>query len=358
VRSLSRLLKASLGLGLALAACGGTATVSVAPSASPAASKPAASAVASVAASKPAASAAASAKPAASAAAKPTPTTLPAIAANTTEVTLTKVAIPPAAGKTLSADIMEEDQATNRLYVADRTTGGIDVFDTSSNPAKYITTAKTKGAPNGVAVAKNVNKLIVGEGDNAAAADSPGQSTAGIIDITDPANPKVLAELSLGGKKRTDEVDYDPNTKRALAANSDDQFATVIDMVNNTVLKKIALPGGGLEQPRYNPVDKFMYLNGSDDNVMYQIDMNAMAETKKYDIGQPCGPTGLTVNPTTDMGVVACGSQKQPQQLVWWDFKAAKSVKTLDQAGACDGAMYDAKANKFFVLAPTSTAAA
>lgn len=351
---------------LGLAACGGTPAASpvasVPPPASSAAAKPASAAAkpASAAASaKPAAStaASASAKPAASggsasakpsAVAKPTPTTLPVVEADTTKVQLTKIPIPPVAGKTLSADILEVDQATHRLYVADRTTGGIDVFDTSASPAKYITTAKTKGAPNGVAVAKNVNKLIVGEGDNAKPADSPGQSSAGIIDITDPANPKVLAELSTGGKKRTDEVDYDPNTKRALVANSDDQFATVIDMDKNTVLKKIDLPGGGLEQPRYNPVDKMMYLTGSDDNVIYQIDMKAMTMTKKTDVGVPCDPAGVAVNPANSIGVLGCNDKKK-QNLVVWDFKAGKSTAVIDKAGACDGELYDAKANKFFV---------
>ncbi|HLQ35829.1 MAG TPA: hypothetical protein VK457_24335 [Chloroflexota bacterium] len=334
---------------LLLAACGGGAApaASAPAAASSAAAKPsvAASAVASA---KPVASAAASASAKPAASPKPTATTLPVVATDTTQVALTKIAIPPIAGKTLSADIMEVDQATHRLYVTDRTSGGIDVFDTSASPAKYMTTVKTKGDPNGVVVAANVKKLLVGEGNNANPAGSPGQSTIGIIDITDPASPKVLAELDAGGKKRADEVDYDPNTKKGLVANSDDQFVTIVDMDKNTIVKKIDLPGGGLEQPRYNPVDKMMYLTGSEDNVLYQFDLSKDAMVKKTEIVDPCNPNGIAINPTLNIAVLGCSNTKQ-QHLAIWDFKTSKVTSTIDKAGACDGDIYDAKANKFFV---------
>ncbi|HLY65779.1 MAG TPA: hypothetical protein VKU60_09620 [Chloroflexota bacterium] len=335
--------KISLGLGLVLAACGGTAAPSSAPAASVAASKPAASV---------AASAAASAKPSAagSAAAKPVATTLPVVAADTTQLTLTKVPIPPATGKTLSVDIMEVNQATRRLYVTDRTDGGISVFDTSASPAKYLTTAKTKGDPNGITVAANVNKILFGEGTTTATTPADQQSLIGIADISDPNAPKVLAELSAGGKKRSDEVDYDPNTKKGMVANSDDQFVTIVDMTSDTIAKKIDLPGGALEQPRYNPTDKFMYLTGSEDNVLYQFDMNAMTMTKKMDLGDKCNPNGIAINPTLNIAVLACSATTN-QHLAIWDFKTSKVTSTIDKAGAGDEAIYDAKANKFFVAA-------
>src|SRR5712692_8210168 len=130
-------------VSLLLAACGGAAAPAASAPASSAAAKPsvAASAPASA---KPAASASASAKPAASGAAsakpaaspKPTATTLPVVDGDTTKITLTKVPMPPFAGKTLSVDILEVDKAAHRLYVTDRTGGGIDVFGTSASPAK------------------------------------------------------------------------------------------------------------------------------------------------------------------------------------------------------------------------------
>src|SRR5579883_207175 len=375
----TRILGTVAAASMLLAACGGAAAPSTAPAssaapapasaaasakpsaaastaASGAASKPAAASGAASASAKPAASGAASgaasAKPAASgsAAPKPTATTLPVVPADTTQVTLTKVPVPPATGKTFSADILEVNQATHRLYVTDRTDGGISIFDTSATPAKYLTTVKTKGDPNGVVVAANVNKILFGEGNNAQPATAPGQSTIGIMDITDPDSGKILAELEAGGKKRSDEVDYDPNTSRGMVANSDDAFVTIVDMTNNTIAKKIDLPGGALEQPRYNPTDKFMYLTGSEDNVLYQFDMNQMTMTKKMDIGDQCNPNGIAINPTANIAVLACSNTKN-QHLAIWDFKTNKVTATTDKSGAGDGAIFDAKANKFFVAA-------
>ena len=356
-----------------LSACGGAAAPSTAPAASvapasSAAAKPASAAPVSAAASaKPAASAAASAKPAASgsasakpaAAPKPAPTTLPVVAADTAQVTLTKVPIPTIAGKTLSVDIMEIDQEAHLLYTADRTTNGVDIFDVSSFPGKFVKTIPTpKGltpstsGPNGLTIAKNVNKVLVG---NYPSAETGGNSSVSIIDI-DPKSPKVntvIATLDTGGKKRTDETDYDPNTKKMLAAQSDDQFVTIIDMVKNTIVKKIELPaltpkGGGLEQPRYNPADKMMYLTGSDDNVLYQFDLSKDALVKKFEVVDKCSPAGLAINPTTNMALLNCNTRTQPQHVAIWDFKTAKVVSTTDKVGAGDGAVYNAKADKYF----------
>src|SRR5581483_3939381 len=207
-------LQASIILGFALVSCGG--------SAAPAASSPAPSqAPASSPAAKPAGSESASAKPAASAAAsasakpaaspKPAPTTLPPIPADTTTVALTKVAIPPIAGKTLSADTLDVDQAAHVLYATDRTAGGIDVFDVSTPSAKYLTTIKTPAESHGITVAKDINRLFAGQ---------PGSKLA-IIDI-DPKSPTVntvIATVDTGGKLRADELAYDPKDKKVYISN-------------------------------------------------------------------------------------------------------------------------------------------
>jgi len=343
---------------LFLAACGGGAAPSSppAPASSAAAAKPASAAASAPASAKPAASAAASAsaKPAASASAKPaasgasaapkpTATTLPVVDADTTKVPLTRIPIPPIAGKTLSADIMEVDQETHLLYVTDRTTDGVDVFDVSKPEARYLKTIKVPGGgTNGLTIAKNVNKVAVGNND----------SSVSIIDI-DPKSAKadtVIATLSTGGKKRTDETDYDPNTKKLYAANSDDQFVTVIDMATNQIVKKIDLPGGALEQPRYNPADKMMYLTGSEDNVIYQFNTNNDTLVKKFDIGDKCNPNGIGINPTAGLAVLGCSNRNQQHTAVW-DLKAAKVVSTTDKVGSGDAVIYDAKADRFFFAA-------
>jgi hypothetical protein len=108
----------------------------------------------------------------------PPPALLPIVPGDTTKVALTHIDIPPIKGKTLDSDLLELDQANHRLYLADRATNGVDVFDISTPTAQYLLTIDTGSGPNGVILAQNVKKLFAGLND----------STVAIIDI-DPASP-------------------------------------------------------------------------------------------------------------------------------------------------------------------------
>src|SRR5438552_8099203 len=139
----------------------------------------------------------------------PQPTLLPPIAGDTTAVTLTKISIPPLSGKTASIDLIVIDQEAHRLYAADRTTNGVDVFDVTTKDAKYLKTVDAGSGANGVVVAKNVNKLFAGLND----------SNVAVIDLT---SLSVVAKVNTGGKGRADELDYDPKDNKIYVANSGD----------------------------------------------------------------------------------------------------------------------------------------
>jgi len=151
--------------------------------------------------------------------------TLPVIAADVA-LPLPNVDIPPIKGKTGSFDIIDIDQAAHLMYVGDRTSQGVDIFDISTPSARYLQTVPT-GPANGVQVAKNVNKVFAATND----------SSVAIIDIN-PASPTrntVIAKLSTGGKKRADEMDYDPVEKKLYVASSDDGNVSVVDAGGNAV---------------------------------------------------------------------------------------------------------------------------
>jgi YVTN family beta-propeller protein len=360
--AIARLSAVSAALPLLLSACAPAAppaattapppTTAPAPKPAPAVS-PAASPSPSAAASpspavKPAASPAASpsvgaspspaAKPAA-----PTPTTLPVVAADTTQTQLTKIAIPPIAGQTLSADIIDIDQAAHLLYLTDRNDNGIDVFDVSTANARFVRTINVGSGPNGVIVAKNVNKVFAGLNNSEVVA----------IDIN-PSSPQantVVGRVSTGGKNRADELDYDPEERKIYVANSDDQFVTVIDAVQNSIVKKIDLPGGAIEQPRYNPGDGMMYLTGSEDNVVYKFDPKADTMVSKTDVVDKCNPNGIAINPKTNQALLGCSNRAQPQHAVAWDIAAGKVITTFENAGAGDMTLYNEKVDRFFFAA-------
>jgi YVTN family beta-propeller protein len=278
------------------------------------------------------------AKPAA-----PTPTTLPAVAADTSNVQLTKIPIPPIAGQTLSADIIVIDQDSHLLYLTDRNDNGIDIFDVSTPNARYVRTVDVGSGPNGVIVAKNVNKVFAGLND----------SNVAVIDI-DPASPRVntvIARLNTGGKARADELDYDPQERKIYVANSDDQFVTVIDAAQNSIVKRIDVPGGAIEQPRYNEADGMMYMTGSEDNVVYKFDPKTDTMVAKTDVVDKCNPNGLAINPKTNQALLGCSNREQPQHAVAWDVAAGKVITTFTNAGAGDMTLYDDKVDRFFFAA-------
>jgi len=323
-------------LALALAACGGGAAApSAVPASSAAAPKPAASA-ASVSA-KPAASASASAKPAASgsaaaagsAAPKPTATFVPRVAADTSTGTLTNYPIPGTEGKVSDVDIIDVDQEGHVLYMADRLTG-IDEFDISGPTAKFLRSVKTPSPPNGVIVAKNVNRVVAGLTDSS------------VVSI-DMGTHQIVGTVNTGGKKRADELDYDPKDKKVYVANSDDGIITAIDMTTFKVSKKFDNMGQEIEQPRYDPADGMMYVVIRSPEQLAQFDPAKDELVKKFDLPKGSRPSGIWMNPKTNVGIIST----DPRPIVW-DFSAGKMVGSLDQAAKGDEIFYDAKTDLYF----------
>ncbi len=268
-------------------------------------------------------------------------TVFPVVAADVL-LPLPNVAIPPAQGKTGSFDIMEVDQAAHLLYVADRTTGGVDVFNIATPAAQYVQTIDTGAAPNGLVVAKNVNKLFVGAAD----------SSVVVIDIAPGSMTRntIIARLNTGGKKRTDEMDYDPVEKKLYAANSDDGIVTVIDAVRNTIVKKFENMGDGLEQPRYDPADGMMYMTSSDQNAVFQFDPRSDTLVRKVTVSVDCNPNGMAINTSTNQAILGCSNKKTPMTVLW-DVPGARVITTFPDVGAGDAVIYNAKANAFFFAA-------
>ncbi len=266
-----------------------------------------------------------------------TTTTSAPVFDKTTVVPLTRTPISPLIGKTLKADIMDIDQQAHRLYLADTTLTGVDVFDITTKQAVYVTTIPTGSAPSGVSVAKNVNRLYAGLEN----------SSIAIIDIN-PASAKfnsVITTIATGGRTRCDEMDYDPVDKKAYVANGDN-IVTVVDGTTDKMITQIKDLGLGLQQFRYNSKDGFMYLASSAQNMILQFDPKTDVLVKKMDIVDDSNPTGLAINPKTNVGLL--GVHSTPQHLTFWDFSSQKVKSTSDVAGSPDMVTYDPVADLFF----------
>jgi len=277
--------------------------------------------------------------PAGSGAPTPQPTLLPPIAANTSVVTLTKIPIPPLTGKTASIDLIVIDQDAHRLYAADRTTTGVDVFDITTKEAKYIKTVDAGSGANGVVVAKNVNKLFAGLND----------SNVAVIDLT---SLTVTAKVNTGGKGRADELDYDPKDNKIYVANSGDGFVTVIDATTNAIVHKFDGLGAALEQPQYDSADGLMYMTSSDQNAVFVFDPINDVLVRKDVLAVLCNPQGLAINPKTNQALLGCnigraGSSGTPLTVAW-DLTKGIFVGVFGQVGSGDSVTYSPKTDRFY----------
>ncbi len=72
---------------------------------------------------------------------------------------------------------------------------------------------------------------------------------------------KAPTQIIIPSGTNTDELDYDPLNHRVYVGNTAAPFfVTVVDVLTETLVGQIPLTGSP-EQPRFNPVDGFVYVS-------------------------------------------------------------------------------------------------
>ena len=223
--------------------------------------------------------------------------------------------IPVPGGLSASFDISWVDSDNGKFYLAERTatagTGRIDVIDTQtlkflytipqdpSSPGFVGTVAGSNvSGPHGVVAIPYLNQLYVGDGD----------STVKVVDL---AMKSIVATISTGGKKRADELAYDPVDHIVMIANPDETtpYLTFISTDTQKVLGTLNYPRqSGLEQPVWDgQVGRFLIsipASGSSAGSVDRIDPIAMVITER--LYTSCSPAGLALGPFQRV-MTSCG---------------------------------------------------
>ncbi len=251
-------------------------------------------------------------------------------------------------------DIGFVDTATHHYYLADRTNKSIDIFDSKAEKflgrvAGFVGNA-SKGdvsGPDGVLAFGN--EVWAGDGD----------STVKVIDVK---NLKVIDTISTGGKKRADEVAYDPKHHVFIIANDADEppFLTLISTKpGHKILGKVVVERAtdGIEQPYYNAKTGKFYVAipqlDKDDHKggIIVIDPVTAKLEKTIEVAD-CRPQGFDGGPGTH-AILGCNAgskgSKIPHLTAVWDFKTEKVVATTDKFGGADMATYNAKLGLYIV---------
>ena len=245
-----------------------------------------------------------------------------------------------------SFDIGWVDQASNLYFLADRSNKSVDIIDAKTDSfiasiAGFVGDGP-KGnvsGPNGVVPVKNATEIWAGDGD----------STVKVIDV---ATRKIVDSISTGGKKRADEVAWDPKNEVFIVANDADEppFVTLISTKpGHRIIGKIVFPQatGGIEQSAYNPDDGMFYtdipeIDGIASKGGLAVIDPATAKLVKILPVDNCIPHGLAKGPGSLLFVgcnAGTGKDKLEPQMSIFDTKTGLVVATVAGAGGSDEAI-------------------
>lgn len=233
-----------------------------------------------------------------------------------------------------SFDALEVDQKAHRLYAADRTDSGVDVFDVSKVPAQYLNTIPMQASPNGLALAPNLGRLFVGLGD-------------GSVGAVDTATGTLVGKWPTTGKT-VDLIDYAADRHTVYASNAEEGTVAAIDVQAGTQTMKFNLGGYSLEQPRYNPGDHLLYVTSPTALAIFQIDPNTNA-IKKIPTGG-CKGSGMAIEPKHNQAVVDCDTY-----VMRINLHNPEDASGFTQIPGGDLVSYDAAVNRFFVSNPITS---
>lgn len=277
--------------------------------------------------------------------------------AQSTQVTLERLATVEVPGHPLESFDISFVNDDGIYALADRSNGALDFFSAASD--RFIGRAtgfrqyraaggSDDSGPNGV-VAVGRNEFWAGDGD----------STVKAVDLR---TKKVITSISTGGKKRTDELAYDPHDQLVIAVNNADDppFVTFISTSTRQIVGKLELTHAtdGAEQPVWNPASGLIYLSIPVlDNVKARgavavIDPKSRRILKLLPV-EKCMPAGLTLGPNGNL-LVACSDDAIDAGFPARSFVIdSTSGKVLAQVpiGGSDEVWSDPKAGRYFLAA-------
>jgi DNA-binding beta-propeller fold protein YncE len=226
---------------------------------------------------------------------------------------------PTGAATQTSTDVWSFDPSTNTMYFADRVNKGVSVIDTTTNtylgtlkvPTCDVATNRPGSCPSGVLVAPDLHKLVVTDRNTVVIAGGAtiDLKSIFIFDLRLLSAPPVKLDLPSG--TNTDELDYDPLNHRAYVGNTAAPFfVTVVDLLTNTIVDQIPMPGSP-EQPRFNPVDGFVYVTvpGAPIHAVLRIDTtkSGAAAIVGTLLTPGCDNRAIDIDPLTNDAFVGCG---------------------------------------------------
>jgi DNA-binding beta-propeller fold protein YncE len=297
---------------------------------------------------------------------------------------------PPPATTSFDISFVKNDIST--YILADRKNNAVDLFDASkltflggigtggfvgTSPATCAV-ANACGGPNGDLIDNN-NHVWVGDGPasgctTAACRCFTGETTSMVkeyeLAMSSGATGR-LACLDTGGKFRADEMAFDPRDNLLIVANDADGFLSLINTsgtpsivdqffyADNDVGKPasargLSTPGGGIEQPVWNPQEGFIYQALPQGTTVGRVDIfnpkpGKLVLLRSIDVpGCDSGPSGLAINDSDEL-LGACGNGVA---LINANSGKVTILGTTATLGGADQIWFDPGSNAWYVSTP------
>src|SRR6185437_5913424 len=253
-------------------------------------------------------------------------------------------------------DITFVDQANQRVYLADRDHGTLDIFDGKTNkwvgsvpgfvgPKKNEKGKEDPGISGPAGVLVYGNTAWLGDGD----------STAKEVNLK---TMKIVASVSTGGKARFDEIAYDPKDHVLAGGNGDDDppFASFISTTQHKLIAKTPMQNAtdGIEQPLWNSHDGNFYFSipelDKDYNKNGVAVFTPQGKLVKIIPVQGCHPNGIAMGPGDNMllGCNITDKEGHTPQFVVINWKTGKTVANIPNAGGADEIAYNSKSHQYY----------
>jgi DNA-binding beta-propeller fold protein YncE len=252
--------------------------------------------------------------------------------------------------------------ASGVYALADRSNAGLDLFQSATGRFLGCATGFAGYSAQGGSDASGPNGVVAVGRDEFWAGD--GDSSVKAVDIR---TRKVVASVSTGGKRRADELAYDPRDHLVIAVNNADDppFVTFISTRTRKVVGRLELKraSDGAEQPVWNPASGLVFLSIPALDGIKSHGAVAVLDPRTYRLVrlmpvEACMPAGLALGPHGDL-LLGCSDDAVAAGLPARSFvmsaATGRIVASLPQVGGSDEVWSDPKAGRYYLAAAANT---
>src|SRR5436305_1075666 len=261
---------------------------------------------------------------------------------------ITGPGIPPAG--LWAFDISYVDDQSQTYYLADAGNASVDLIDTRTNTLMgqiggvrgFHGSPESQG-PGGVLV-DDLGQLWASDGD----------STVKVIDLS---SRTIVATLPTSGRKRADEMAYDPQDQLLLVTNGSEAvpFATFISVAKHAIVGKLDFEdaSGGLEAPVFDAQTHRFYLSvpankQEPGGAVAVVDPLTQRLVREYPL-PACDPSGIALDPATQDLLLGCSGHPVIVSALSGQVEA-----TILQTSGCDEVWYNRGDQRFYLAAFTN----